>query len=328
VIPMAMINADKIMPPGRTLPKLGIRPIVKFGEPLDFSRYKGMENDRAVLRAITDEVMYALMDLSGQEYVDRYAQSVKDELAKVETMAAELEKNERERKAHDQKRDHFITNISHELRTPLTAMQGFLEALQDGVVQDETSRQRYYKVMYQESMYLNRLVDDLMDLIKLEKGEVHLEHEWVHMGEIAEKVAFTLQPNAQQKKNKVEVYYSRDLPPIWADPVRVEQIFINLIQNANKFTDKGRITVRLKSFGKNVRITIADTGVGIPSHDLPKIWDRFFKVKRDRSKKEGGTGLGLAIVKELVDLHGGSIDVMSELGKGTTFTLTIPFRKQ
>ncbi|MDQ0339410.1 signal transduction histidine kinase [Caldalkalibacillus uzonensis] len=250
------------------------------------------------------------------------------ELAKsFNHMAEKLEQVENERQAQEQKRDEFLANISHELRTPLTSMQGFLEALQDGLVKDEESKRRYYDVMYRETMHLNRLVDDMMDLIKLEKGDIKLEPYHVQVGEIIEKVVFLQEAKAEERHNEIHVDYPDDLPALWADPVRLEQIFNNLLGNAIKFTENGTIRITIRSNHQSIIVSITDTGIGIPSHDLPKIWDRFFKVNRMRSKKEGGTGLGLAIVKELVELHGGTIEVQSEVGKGTTFTVTFPLRR-
>jgi signal transduction histidine kinase len=247
------------------------------------------------------------------------------ELAKsFNRMAEKLEHVEQERRMHEQKRDELLANVSHELRTPLTAMQGFLEALQDGLVQDEASKRRYYDVMYRETMHLNHMIDDMMDLIKLEKGDIKLNRYQIRVDELVDKVVFLLEGQAEEKGNVIEVKYQPDLPPLWADPYRLEQILNNLISNAIKFTEQGKITVTLKADKKKMLISVEDTGIGIPSHDLAKIWDRFFKVNRMRSKGEGGTGLGLAIVKELVELHGGSVSVQSEVGKGSRFTVELP----
>ncbi len=280
-----------------------------------------------------NQIKQATSEISLGNYSKRVSTDYElDELGELgqafNRMAEKLEQVETERQTQDQRRDHFLTSISHELRTPLTAMQGFLEALQDGLVRDESSRQRYYQVMYQEAMYLNRLVDDLMDLMKLEKGEVTLDAHLVRLEEIAEKVAFTLESAIKEKGNQIEVDYPPDLPLLSADSLRLEQIFVNLIHNANKFTENGTIRIHISADEQNMKITVSDTGIGIPSHDLPKIWERFFKVNRGRSKKEGGTGLGLAIVKELVELHQGDIRVESELGKGTTFAISLPLGQQ
>jgi signal transduction histidine kinase len=147
------------------------------------------------------------------------------ELAKsFNRMAEKLEHVEQERRMHEQKRDELLANVSHELRTPLTAMQGFLEALQDGLVQDEASKRRYYDVMYRETMHLNHMIDDMMDLIKLEKGDIKLNRYQIRVDELVDKVVFLLEGQAEEKGNVIEVKYQPDLPPLWADPYRLEQI--------------------------------------------------------------------------------------------------------
>ncbi|WP_088104754.1 sensor histidine kinase [Halalkalibacter urbisdiaboli] len=243
-------------------------------------------------------------------------------------MAQTLNNVEKERDALEKRRTDFIANISHELRTPLTAMKGFLEALMDGLVKDRDSQQRYYEIMYRESEYLNVLVNDLMDLIKLEKDEVSLDLYYVQLEEVLKKVALNLQPTIDEKGNQLVVDAPAQLPPILGDSMRLEQIFKNLIHNANKFTSNGMISIRFHYDDKHLYVDIGDTGVGIPDYDLKRIWERFFKVDRVRGKEGRGTGLGLAIVKELVQLHQGSISVESQIGKGTTFHLTFPLDLQ
>lgn len=244
-------------------------------------------------------------------------------------MAEKLAYIHAERESLQKKRDDFIANVSHELRTPLTAMQGFLEALQDGLVTDENSRRKYYDVMYEEAKHMNLLVDDLMELIKLEKKQITLDLYLIDLNDLVRKVEFSLQKQAQEKGNTINVHICENIPPLMADASRIEQVLINLVQNAIKFTEDGRIDIRVFEEGHQdeVVIEVSDTGIGIPKHDIDKIWDRFFKVSRDRSKKTGGTGLGLAIVKELIELHGGSINVNSRVGEGTTFTIRLPQKK-
>lgn len=242
----------------------------------------------------------------------------------INTMAAKLESAEWDRKRMEQVRNDFLANISHELRTPLTAMQGFLEALQDGLVEDEESRQRYYQVMYQETMHLNRLVDDLMDLIKLENNEITLSRYPVDAVEVIQKVAFMFHQEAAEKNVEIKVLAKPDLPKIYGDKDRILQIMQNLVKNAVKFTDQGEIILSALTDGDYVLVKVQDTGIGIAGDDLQRIWERFFKVDRGRSKKDNGTGLGLAIVKELVELHQGRVEVESEPGKGSVFTIRFP----
>ncbi|GAB7386746.1 HAMP domain-containing sensor histidine kinase [Bacillaceae bacterium] len=242
----------------------------------------------------------------------------------INKMAEKLEKNDQERRRLDQIRNDFLANVSHELRTPLTAMQGFLEALQDGLIQDEEARQKYYDVMYQETLHMNRLIDDIMDLIKLENKEIVLYRHPLDIEPLLQKVAFKFEQEAAEKGIVLHVETKGELPKAYADQDRLEQILDNIIKNAVKFTEEGSVSVLAEKDGGYIRFTVSDTGIGIAKGDLDLIWERFFKVDRGRSKKNKGTGLGLAIVKELVEMHQGKICVESEIGKGTTFKVWIP----
>ncbi|MGG3886824.1 sensor histidine kinase [Brevibacillus panacihumi] len=261
-------------------------------------------------------------------YAERVQVHTSDEIndlaQTINTMAEKLEKVEQERHHLEQVRNDFLANVSHELRTPLTAVQGFLEALQDGLVEEEEARQKYYAVMYSETMQINRLVDDLMDLMKLENNEVTLAKFPVDVKELLGKIAFSFHPEAEEKGIRLEVDVPDELPKIYADRDRVAQIIKNLVKNALKFTEEGEIRLSATAEEQYVRIRVTDTGVGISADDLNRIWERFFKVDRGRSKKNKGTGLGLAIVKELVELHDGKCSVESVPGEGSTFTVWLP----
>ncbi len=241
----------------------------------------------------------------------------------MNAMADKLEHMDQERKKLDQIRYDFLSNVSHELRTPLTAMQGFLEALQDGLIPDE-GRRKYYDIMYRETIHMNRLVDDVMDLIKLENKEITISRVPVDVEPLLHKAAFTFKQEASEKGIDIQVSVNGDLPPAYADRDRLEQIIANLVKNAVKFTDAGVISVHAEQDDSYILIKISDTGMGISEEDQELIWERFFKVDRGRSKKNKGTGLGLAIVKELVELHQGSIALESAVAKGTTFSVWIP----
>ncbi|MGM0712764.1 ATP-binding protein [Brevibacillus parabrevis] len=261
-------------------------------------------------------------------YAERVQVDTHDEIGDlahtINTMAEKLEKVEQERHHLEQVRNDFLANVSHELRTPLTAMQGFLEALQDGLVEDEEARQKYYAVMYSETMQVNRLVDDLMDLMKLENNEVNLAKFPVDVAEVMNRVAFSFRQEAEEKGLQLVVEAEAELPRIYADKDRVAQILKNLVKNALKFTNAGEIRMTAGLQEQWMRIQVQDTGMGIAADDLDRIWERFFKVDRGRSKNNKGTGLGLAIVKELVELHDGVCRVESVPGEGSTFTILLP----
>jgi signal transduction histidine kinase len=242
----------------------------------------------------------------------------------INSLAEQLDKIESDRKRLEQIKGEFLANISHELRTPLTSIQGFLEAMQDGLVDSEEARQKYYQVMYQETIHLSRLVDDLMDLVKLENREVALFKTPVDITEVMNKVAFTFRQDAEEKNTSIQVKSDDGLPKVDADKHRLMQIFKNLLQNAVKFTDNGIIELSAVQENEHIKIQVKDTGHGIAKEDLDRIWERFFKGDRVRSKSNKGTGLGLAIVRELVVLHDGKISVESEVERGTVFTVWLP----
>lgn len=242
----------------------------------------------------------------------------------INRMASTLDHIETERTDFEKTRQDFFANVSHELRTPLTAMQGFLEALQDGLVVDEASRQKYYDVMYKETMHMSRLINDLLELVRLEKHEVNLVKRPIDMDSFLRRVVFMFKEEASKRNLNLHLDVADPLPAIIADPHRIEQIFINLVNNALKFTEQGSVTLRAREKSDGIEVCVEDTGVGISEHDVELIWERFFKVDRVRSRKEMGTGLGLAIVKELVMLHHGTIAVDSKVGEGTKFTVWLP----
>lgn len=273
-------------------------------------------------------IEYAATEIALGHYDKRVDYPYFDEIGELTNafnrMAEKLNEIEQHRQELEQKRDDFIANISHELRTPLTAMQGFIEALQDGLIKDEASKQKYYEVMYYEVHYINRLVNDLMDLIKLKNKKIRLDLYYVKIEEVIKKVELTLEGKFKEQRNQFSLAYPEQLPTLLADATRLEQIFMNLLENANKFTENGEIHVDIKVHRQVIYIDVVDNGRGIASHDLNQIWDRFFKLYPKGDKAERGSGLGLAIVKELVELHKGKITVQSQLGKGTTFTILLP----
>ena len=274
----------------------------------------------------------AASKIGSGHYGERIHIDSKDEIGDlantINTMAEKLEKIDLERKKLDQIRNDFLANVSHELRTPLTAMQGFLEALQDDLINDEEGKKKYYNVMYHETLHMNRLVDDIMDLIKLENDEVKLTKQIIDVTPILNKVVFKLKQEAIDKDNEIELIIEEDLPKIYADRDRLEQIISNIVKNAIKFTEKGKIEISAKVDHPYLLFTVKDTGIGIAKEEQEYIWERFFKVDRGRPKKNMGSGLGLAIVKELVNLHHGKIQVNSEIDQGSTFLIWLPINER
>ena len=226
----------------------------------------------------------------------------------------------------EQVRTEFVANVSHELRTPLTAIQGYLETLLDGALEEREHARKFLEIVFRHTERLGRLTDDLTDLSNIELGKVSLRLEPTSVAEIVDSVVAIISPRASGGQVKVEARLPLDLPEVLADRDRLSQILINLVDNAVKYTPKGgQVTVegRVDPAGM-VEVAVRDTGVGIPKADLPRLTERFYRVDKARSRDLGGTGLGLAIVKHLVLAHGGELDIESELWKGTTVRFTLP----
>lgn len=215
----------------------------------------------------------------------------------------------------------LFADVSHELRTPLTAVQGFTEAIRDGMVEDEILQKKYLDLIYTQTLHINRLVDDILDLSRLESGNVTVEKVPLDLAALAKGVVSSMEVMARSKNNDLIIENKTESAVVLGDADRMEQILRNLIKNAIRATEKGIIKFRIEAREQEVFLTIEDNGIGIAPEDLPHIWDRFYRVANQRyaNIEEKGTGLGLVIVKQLVQLQGGSIDVESQLGKGTIF---------
>ena len=215
----------------------------------------------------------------------------------------------------------FVVNVTHELRTPLTAIKGFVETLEE---EGDKKKKNYLRIIKRNTERLTRIVEDLLSLTELEEKEFPLEREEVNLKELAENVFKIFEQEAKEKDLYLKLLADEKLPLVRADSFRLEQMFVNLLDNALKYTEKGGVTVGLKSKESEVIIEVQDTGMGIAAEHLPRIFERFYTVDKARSRKLGGSGLGLSIVKHIVLLHGGTIQVKSDLGAGTTFTVTLP----
>lgn len=229
----------------------------------------------------------------------------------------------------DEERTKLFTEISHELRTPLTSVQGFVEAIRDGMVQDKALLDRYLDTIYTQTVHIGRLVDDILILSRLESGNMTLEKQPLDMIALAQRVMASFEAEADHRNTILLLEKKTDKVFAIGDIDRMEQIIRNLIKNALKATENGTIKLSIDSAPDEVILTIEDNGTGISNEDLPHIWERFYRAKSQRgsSINEKGTGLGLAIVKRLVQLQDGAVDVESQLGKGTTFILRFPALK-
>jgi two-component system phosphate regulon sensor histidine kinase PhoR len=225
----------------------------------------------------------------------------------------------------EQVRAEFIENVSHELRTPLTAIVGYLETLVDEPSLETPNNRKFVHIAYQHAERLSRLVEDIRSLSEIESGKVVLRFESVPLSEVAQDVCEMFQHQLLKKNLQVSNRIGGEISA-WADRDRLMQILVNLMDNAIKYTPAGgTISFQAMPLGdQRISLQIKDTGQGIPSIDLPRITERFYRVDRARSREEGGTGLGLSIVKHLLQLLGGKLRIQSELGKGTMVEVILP----
>jgi len=223
-------------------------------------------------------------------------------------------------------RTEFVANVSHELRTPLTAIQGYLETLLSGALDEPENARRFLEIVLRHSERLGRLLNDLTDLSNIELGKVTLRREPVRVDDVVASVVAIIAPRAARSRVKVTSQVPPDLPQVPADRDRLAQVLINLVDNAVKYTPEGgSVTVTGgRRDGDALEVAVSDTGIGIPPADLPRITERFYRVDKARSRELGGTGLGLAIVKHLVMAHGGELTIESEQERGTTVRFTLP----
>jgi two-component system phosphate regulon sensor histidine kinase PhoR len=225
----------------------------------------------------------------------------------------------------EQVRAEFIENVSHELRTPLTAIVGYLETLVDEPSLETPNNRKFVHIAYQHAERLSRLVEDIRSLSEIESGKVVLRCESVPLREVAQDVCEMFQHQLVKKNLQVSNRINAEIRA-WVDRDRLMQILVNLMDNAIKYTPaEGTISFQAMPLGdQQISLQVKDTGQGIPSMDLPRISERFYRVDRARSREEGGTGLGLSIVKHLLQLLGGKLRIQSELGKGTMVEVILP----
>src|ERR1041384_4028657 len=222
-------------------------------------------------------------------------------------------------------RRDFVANVSHELRTPLSIFRGYLETLLDDPHQPPGELLRILEIMGRHSDRLNALVEDVLSLARLESPGIELNLSEIDLPGLLHSIMRDWEKSFAAKQLKSPLNFPGTRPPLRADETRLQELIYNLLDNAVKYSKPGgTVFLRAESEGDSVRISVADQGAGIPSDDLPRIFERFYRADKSRSGEQSGTGLGLSIVKHIAQLHGGSVDAHSELGKGTTISVMFP----
>jgi len=225
----------------------------------------------------------------------------------------------------DQIRRDFVANVSHELRTPLSILRGYIETLLDTPKTSREELARILQIMERHSKRLGLLVDDLLSLAQLESSSANLEIGEVQLSELFEHVLRDWKERLAGKHLRLIVDLPSDMPPIRADETRLQEVLYNLLENAVKYSrENGEIRLQAERCGPEIVISVRDNGIGISRDDLPRIFERFYRADKARSREFGGTGLGLSIVKHIAQLHGGRVEAESEAGKGTTIRVLLP----
>jgi two-component system phosphate regulon sensor histidine kinase PhoR len=220
-------------------------------------------------------------------------------------------------------RQEFLSNVSHELKTPLTAIVAFVETLEAGALDDRENSERFLEIIRKNANRMQNLIDDILELSAIEAGNVRVKAEQIELSPLINEVIVSLAAKASSRGITLRNKVTADTL-IFVDPRRLEQMLNNLVDNAIKFNrDGGSVTIECQA-GTRTRILVKDTGEGIPAQHLERLFERFYRVDRARSRDMGGTGLGLAIVKHLARAHGGEVRVTSELGQGSTFEIELP----
>ncbi|MED1468094.1 ATP-binding protein [Bacillus salipaludis] len=233
-----------------------------------------------------------------------------------------------ERLLEKMRRD-FIANVSHELRTPISMLQGYSEAIVDDIAETQEEKKEMAKVIYDESLRMGRLVNELLDLARMEAGHIQLTVEEVNLSSFINRIIHKFQGLAKEHEILLSSNIGNIVSPISFDPDRIEQVLTNLIDNAIRHTPKdGRVTLKVSEENNRIVMEVSDSGSGIPEEDLPFVFERFYKADKARTRGRSGTGLGLAIAKNIIEAHRGHISVHSKIGQGTTFSFFLPQKQE
>ena len=268
--------------------------------------------------AMADGDFSSKISVESDDEIGVLSRTFNDMAAQIESMLEELKNSEKLRR-------EFVANVSHELRTPLTSIRTYAETLYDSPELSEETESDFLHVIVNESDRMTKIVRDLLELSRFDAGNTELVIEEFSIEQALRNVCVAVALEASRRGQDFKLEIEEKLPVIFGDKARIEQVLMNIVINALNYTpDEGKVNVFANSTGEGISITISDTGIGIPKEDLPRVFDRFYRVDKARSRESGGTGLGLPIAKEIVTMHGGDIQISSTPGEGTTVTITLP----
>jgi len=293
---------------------------VSFGVFVSASLTRGLRRVEQAAERLADGDLSARVEVDGRDEVARLA-------ATFNHMADQLEMAAQKQRELDTLRRDLIAWTSHDLRTPLTSIRVVVEALADSLIDDPDTIQRYLHSIRSDVSSLNSLIDDLFELAQIDTGGMTFDKVPVSLNDLISDVLERMRALADRRRVRLEGQVSPRVDPVTIDPQKIERVLVNLIGNAIRHTPEGgQVTIDAQRHAPrgHVRVSVSDTGEGIPPDDLPRIFERFYRGEKSRSRSKGGAGLGLAIAKGIVEAHGGTIEVTSRVGSGSTFTFTLP----
>ena len=289
---------------------------------------------RGLTRPLSDIAAVA-RQLAGGALGQRIQTRSNDEVgilaATLNQMADQMDRDITALRRLEQVRKDFVANVSHELRTPLTSIKGYVEALLDGAKDNPEEAERFLQIILKQSDRLNLILEDLLQLSQIESGQVRFKQEPVHLSALVDRTLPLIKPLADKKNQTIALALPADMPAVLGDEDRLVQVLTNLLDNAVKYTPAGgaiRIAGRTADEPAQVELSVADTGIGIPEADRPRVFERFYRVDKARSRELGGTGLGLAIVRHIVEAHNGKIWVEGNQPAGSRFVMLLPATRE
>lgn len=278
-----------------------------------------------------EDVLYLQSQLTSEISIDFDGKTIKvyfaiftDEAKRPEGVIAVLQDITEQQRLENMRKE-FVANVSHELRTPLTSIKSYSETLLDGALEDRETSERFLGVINAEADRMTRLVKDLLQLSRLDNKQLQWDFKKVSLIDLVKSAVERMELEAKARRQTLECFVLSDIPYIEADFGRLEQVVFNLLGNAIKYTpEEGKVTVYVGKIYSDVYFKVTDNGIGIPEEDLSRIFERFYRVDKARSREMGGTGLGLSIAKEIVEAHEGNITITSKIGKGSEVTVRLP----
>jgi two-component system phosphate regulon sensor histidine kinase PhoR len=220
-------------------------------------------------------------------------------------------------------RSQFLANVSHELRTPIFNIQGYIETLLNGAVNDKNVNIHFLEKANQNTISLSNLLNDLIDISMIESGEMRMSYRYFKINELIKQVVQENKKVAEDKNLELNFIPARDDLEVFGDKEKLKQVLVNLVLNAIKYTEKGKVEILIEEESKHAKVVVKDTGMGIPENYLDRIFERFFRIDKARSRSLGGTGLGLAIVKHIIEAHNSKVNVTSKEGEGSEFSFLL-----